>query len=98
MSNISIVEVSGRASRLARAAKKRRRGRIIFERAGYSYQVNGNDNPRTFHYLALLVVAQAWVVMAEGQGWGAALAVSLVGAGAFGLGTALFVFVTRAAR
>ena len=60
--------------------------------------MNGNDSPRTFLCIALLVAAQAWVVMALAQGWEGALSMSLVVLGAWWLGAALYVLVRRAAR
>lgn len=60
--------------------------------------MNGNDRPRTFLYLALLVAAQAWVVIALAQRWDEALGASLVGVAAWWLVTALHALVSRAAR
>lgn len=60
--------------------------------------MNGNDSPRTFLYLALLVAAQAWVVIALAQRWDEALIASLVAVAAWWLATALYALVSRAAR
>lgn len=60
--------------------------------------MNGNDVPRTFLWLALLVAAQAWVVIALAQRWDEALSASLIGVAAWWLVIALHGLVSRAAR
>lgn len=60
--------------------------------------MNGNDRPRTFLYVALLVAAQAWVVIALAQRWDEALGASLIGLTAWLSGVGLWALVTRAAR